>query len=109
MAFNDELAERIRERLSQHRRIKEKLLFGGIGFFLNGNMLVCVWQDSLIVRLGVAAEDEVFLEPHVRKFDVTGKPMKGWIMVEPDGVEDDEQLNNWIERALAFVKTLPEK
>ncbi|MCE9567138.1 MAG: TfoX/Sxy family protein [Planctomycetes bacterium] len=109
MAFNEELADRIRERLSRHRSIKEKLLFGGIGFFLNGNMLVCVWQESLIVRLGVGTEDKVFLEPHVRKFDVTGKPMKGWIMVGPEGVEDDDQLNNWIERALTFVRKLPGK
>ena len=72
-------------------------------------MLVCVWKDSLIVRLGVEPEDEVCLEPHIRKFDVTDKPMKGWIMVEPEGVEDDDQLNNWVERAIAFVKTLPGK
>lgn len=76
---------------------------------LHGNMLVGVWKDSLIVRLGPDAYDDALLEPNVREFDITGKPMKGWVMVEPEGVEDDEQLKDWIERAIRFVKTLPKK
>lgn len=84
-------------------------MFGGIGFLLNGNMLVGVWKDSLIVRLGVEAGDEALRETHVRPFDITGKPMRGWVMVEPDGVEDDVGLRNWIQRAIKFVEKLPSK
>jgi hypothetical protein len=68
-----------------------------------------VWKDSLIARLGPNEGDEALLEPHVRKMDITGKPMKGWIMVEPEGVEDDDQLSVWIQRAIKFVAKLPAK
>jgi hypothetical protein len=84
-------------------------MFGGIGFLLNGNMLVGVWKESLIVRLGPDSYDDVLLEPHVREFDITGKPMKGWVMVEPLGVGDDGQVKAWIQRAAKFVRTLPAK
>ena len=76
--------------------IAEKKMFGGIAFLLNGNMLVAVWQDSLIVRLGFQ-ENGSYRSRHVRPFDVTGRPMRGWIMVEPDGTESDRQLDNWID------------
>ena len=60
-------------------------MFGGVGFLLNGNMLVGVWKDSLIARLGPDEGDEALLEPHVKEFDITGRPMKGWVLVEPEG------------------------
>ena len=72
-------------------------------------MLVGVWKTSLIVRIGPDAYDDALLEPHVREFDITGRPMKGWVMVEPEGVEDEAQVKGWIERAMKFVKTLPKK
>jgi len=109
MAFSQSLADRIRCRLARRKNIEEKKMFGGIGFLLNGNMLVGVWKDSLIVRLGPERGEEALLESHVREFDITGKPMKGWVMVEPEGVEDDDQLKEWIDRATRFVKTLPAK
>lgn len=109
MAFSESLAGRIRDALARRRGIEEKKMFGGIGFLLNGNMLVGVWKDSLIVRLGPERGEEALLESHVREFDITGKPMKGWVMVEPEGVEDDDQLKEWIDRATRFVKTLPAK
>src|SRR5579862_7251731 len=107
MAFSEALAERIRHALARRKNVEEKKMFGGIGFLLNGNMLVGVWKDSLIVRLGPDVDDLALLEPHVREFDITGRPMKGWVLVEAEGVEDDDQLKGWIERALKFVKTLP--
>ena len=76
---------------------------------LNGNVLVGVWKKSLLVRLGNEQGEDALLEPHVREFDITGRPMKGWVLVEPEGVEDDEQLKNWIQQAVKFVKTLPGK
>ena len=84
-------------------------MFGGLGFLLHGNLLVCVWKDSLIVRLGPNEGEEALKEPHVKEFDITGKPMKGWVLVEPEGVEDDHHLKDWIKRAVKFVGALPAK
>ena len=109
MAFDESLAGGIRDVLANKLNIEEKKMFGGVGFLLNGNMLVGVWKDSLIVRVGPDAYEETLLEPHVKVFDITGRPMKGWIMVEPEGVEDDNQLKKWIDRANKFVETLPVK
>jgi TfoX/Sxy family transcriptional regulator of competence genes len=109
MAFSESLATRIRDTLLRRRGIEEKKMFGGVGFLLNGNMLVGVWKDSLIVRLGPDAGAAALREEQVREFDITGKPMKGWALVEPDGIESNDQLRTWIERATAFVETLPAK
>ena len=109
MAFSEELAGRIRQGLARRKGIEAKKMFGGIGFLLNGNMLVGVWQDSLIVRLGPEEGEEALKEPHVSEFDITGRAMKGWVLVGPEGVEDDAQLTDWIGRATRFVRTLPAK
>ena len=84
-------------------------MFGGIGFLLHGNLPVGGWKESLVVRLGEKEGEEVLKEPHVREFDITGRPMRNWVAVGPDGVEDGDQLKGWIEQALKFVKTLPAK
>jgi TfoX/Sxy family transcriptional regulator of competence genes len=109
MAFDETLAARIREALARKKGVEEKKMFGGIGFLLNGNLLVGVWKDSLCVRLGPEQAEEALPEPHVKNFDITGRPMKGWVLIEPEGVEDDDQLKGWIQRALKFVGALPAK
>jgi len=109
MAFSESLAARVRDMVTRQKGIAEKKMFGSLCFLLNGNLLVGVWKDSLIVRLGPEQADRALLKPHVKKFDVTGKPMKNWILVEPDGVENDEQLKNWLEAAEKFVGSLPKK
>jgi len=109
MTFDETLAARIRQRLARRKNIAEKKMFGGVGFLLNGNMLVGVWKDSLIGRLGDEQGEEALLEPHVRAFDITGKPMKGWVLVGPAGVEGDDQLSGWIRRAAKYVGKLPVK
>ena len=109
MAFSESLAERIRQRLVRRKNVEEKKMFGGIGFLLNGNMLVGVWKESLIVRLGDEQGEEALLEPHVKEFDITGRAIKGWVLVEPEGIEGDDQLAGWIQRAVKFVGTLPAK
>ncbi|MFO0806266.1 MAG: TfoX/Sxy family protein [Gemmataceae bacterium] len=109
MPFDESLAERIRESLARRRGIAEKKMFGGIGFLLNGNMLVGVWKDSLIVRLDPDEYDEALAEEHVRVFDITGRPMRGWVMVDAVGLDDDADLKGWIDRARRHVKTLPAK
>ena len=100
MAFDEDLVARIRDNLARMNHVEEKRMFGGVGFLLNGNMLVGVWKDSLIARIGPDAYDDALLESHVREFDITGRPMTGWVMVGAEGVEDDEPLKDWIEQAL---------
>ena len=109
MAYDELLAARISDVLARKKNVASKKMFGGMGFLLNGNMLVGVWKNSLIVRLGVEVAEEALREPHVRPFDITGKPMKGWALVEPIGIEDNDQLTAWIDRATKFVRTLPAK
>ena len=109
MAFSEPLAERIRHLLARRKHVEEKKMFGGVGFLLNGNMLVGVWKDSLIVRLGPDEGEEALRELHVREFNITGRSMKGWVLVAPEGIEDDEQLIGWIQRAVKFVGKLPGK
>ena len=109
MAFDEDLAARIRDRLARQRGVGEKRMFGGVGFLLDGNLLVGVWKDSLMARLGPDEAGAALREPHVRAFDITGKPMRNWVLVEPEGVEDDDQLAGWVERAMEFVRTLPKK
>ena len=109
MAFSEELAGRIRQGLARRKGIEAKKMFGGIGFLLNGNMLVGVWKDSLIVRLGPEEGGEALKEPHVSEFDITGRAMKGWVLVAPEGVEADDELSGWVQRAVKFVGKLPAK
>lgn len=109
MPYDESLAQRIRDGMARMSRISEKKMFGGIAFLLNGNMCVGVWKDSLIVRLDATEGAAALYESHVREFDITGRPMKGWIMVEPAGLEEDRSVNEWLQRAFDFVSTLPPK
>lgn len=109
MAYSESLADRIRQAFGRRRGLAEKKMFGGVGFLLNCNMCVGVWKTSLIVRLDPADAEILLQQPHVRPFDITGRPMKGWLLVEADGLETDEQLAQWMERATEFVETLPAK
>jgi hypothetical protein len=109
MAYSESLAARIRDALSRKKGVEEKKMFGGVGFLLNGNLLVGVWKASLVVRLGPDEGEEALKEPHVKEFDITGRPMRNWVLVEPAGVEDDGQSSAWIEQAARFVGALPAK
>lgn len=109
MAYSRLLAERIRRHLGGHSGIEEKKMFGGVGFLLDGNMCVGVWHDSLIARLGPDQAAAALNEPHVGELDITGRPMKGWVLIAPEGIDEDHELNRWIERAVTFVGTLPAK
>jgi hypothetical protein len=109
MAFDESLAARIHKALARKKGIEEKTLFGCFCLLLNGNVLVGVWKNSLIVRLSDEQGEDALLEPHVRPFDITGKAMKGWVVVAPDGIEEDGQLRQWIQRAVRFVGKLPAK
>ena len=109
MALDEALAERIRQELARKKGIEKKKMFGGIGFLLNGNLLIGVWKNSLCVRLGLEQAEPALSEPHAKEFDITGRPMKGWVLVAPEGVADDQKLSGWILRAVKFVGRLPEK
>jgi TfoX/Sxy family transcriptional regulator of competence genes len=109
MAFDEHLDERLSAFLAKRKGITRKKMFGSACYLLNGNLLVGIWKDSLIVRLGPDAADDALTQPNVVAFDVTGKPMKNWIMVRPAGIEDDDALAAWIELAFKFVRKLPAK
>jgi hypothetical protein len=114
MAFDETpdqtLVERVRGRLARRRNIEEKKMFGGTAFMLNGNLLVGVRRDSLLVRVGPAQTDEALRETHAKAFEIKGRgAMKGWVVVGLDGIREDNQLMGWIQRVVSFVRTLPVK
>jgi hypothetical protein len=107
MAFDEELDGRVAEIVGPWDTTRKKM-FGGTGYFLNGNMLGGVHKDFLVLRLGGEAGATVLRDPRVRPFDITGRPMQGWVMVEPGGLDDDE-LVLWLSTAKAYVGSLPPK
>jgi len=109
MAYSESLSLRVRQVLGRRRGIAEKKMFGGVGFLLHGNMCVGIWKNSLIARIDPSEYEDVLAEEYVQEFDITGRPMKGWALVEPDGLDSDTQLTEWIERSARFVATLPKK
>src|ERR1043166_7753752 len=96
MAFDETLAERIRRCLASRNGVKEKTLFGCACFLLGGNVFVGVWKASLIARVSPDAYEDALLEPHGREFNITGRPMRGWVCVGPRGL-DNGQLDDWVQ------------
>jgi hypothetical protein len=96
MAFNQEIEDRLK-------------MFGGVCHLLDGKMFSGVYKDFLILRLGEEGSKEALELPFVRPFDITGKPMKGWVMMEKEGFKSDNVLSAWLNRAKEFVKGLPSK
>src|SRR5512145_1220370 len=109
MAYDEGLAERLRDALQSHRGITEKKMFGGIAFMARGYMFVGIVGDVLMARVGPERYEEALSRPHVRVMDFTGKPMTGYVFVDPPGIDDDEELTEWVERCRRFVMTLPAK
>jgi len=109
MAYDEELADRIRARLGAEPGLSEKKMFGGIAFLINGNMACGVNQDDLIVRVDTGSQAEVMSEPGARDFDMTGRPMMGWVAVDRDGYGTDDDLVRWVERGRDYARRLPPK
>ena len=109
MAYNEKLAQRIREALAGDSAITEKTMFGGIAFLREGLMLVGVSNSALMARVGRVCYRNSLDREHVRVMDFTGKPMQGYVFVDAPGIETDDQLRFWIERCEEFVATLPPK
>jgi TfoX/Sxy family transcriptional regulator of competence genes len=109
MAYNEALAQRIRAELNRVPGSIEKKMFGGIGFLVKGNMACGVNGGDLIVRISPERYEAALTQPGVRPFDMTGRPMKGWIMVDPAGVQSPDDLKHWIEQGVHFAQSLPSK
>ena len=109
MANEEVLRERIRPILSRWRGVTERKMFGGVCFTINGNMCVGTWKGSLIVRLDKSKHDETLAEPHTKPADMNGRVMKGWALVEPAGIESEDDLTAWVDRAAEFAGSLPAK
>ena len=108
MAYNEKLAERIRSEMDGVPFI-EKKMFGGIGFLVHGNMACGVHKDNMIVRVGPDKHEKLLKKKHTRVFDITGRPMKGWLMVEPEGCKTAKQVSAWTNEGVEFALTLPAK
>lgn len=109
MAYDEGLAERVRDALSDCGDITEKRMFGGLCFMVTGHMCCGIVDDTLMARVGPQAYDECLKQPHAREMDFTGRPMKGLVFVGPGGLEEDDELTAWMDRCLAFVSSLPAK
>ncbi len=109
MAYDEGLAERIREVLAERDDIREKRMFGGIAFLLGGNMSVGIVNDVLMVRVGKDDYPAMLRQPYARAMDFTGKSLTGFVYVDPEGIDDDNDLRVWIERGVAFASALPAK
>lgn len=108
MAYNQKLADRIRSQLDGIPFV-EKKMFGGVGFLIGGNMACGVNKDDLIVRVEPERHGTLLKKPHAKPFDLTGKPMKGWLVVEAQGCKTEKQLGAWVKEGVEFASTLPPK
>jgi TfoX/Sxy family transcriptional regulator of competence genes len=110
MAYDEDLANRLREQLANEDAVTEKKMFGGLAFLLHGNMSVSAsGNGGLLVRIDPADTDACLARPHVARMEMGGRAMDGWITVAPDGLKTKRELAAWVKRSVAFVKTLPPK
>ena len=109
MAYDEELADRIREQLASRSGVTERKMFGGIAFMVAGNMACGVLGEDLIVRLGEEDGENALAEEGVRPFDFTGKPIKNIVYVSPDRTSDDDGLSEWVDAGADFAASLPPK
>jgi hypothetical protein len=109
MAYDKILADRIRAKVCRQKGFSEKEMFGGICYMLHGNVCTGVIKDEMVVRQDPSRTEEMLRHKHVRLFDFSGRPMKGWFFVHVKGVASDEDLSHWCKAAITFAKTLPPK
>ena len=109
MAYDEGLAERLREVFRGRRDVTEKKMFGGVAFMVGGHMAVGILGDALMARVGPEQYERALRMAHVREMDFTGKPMKGYVYVAPAGFDSQAELEAWVERCVTFVRTLPRR
>lgn len=109
-SYDVELLERLREHVAAEPGLSERAMFGGVALMLDGNMCVGVMKGGgLMVRLSQEEGESVLSEPHTREMDFTGRSMKGWVIVDPDGYATEASLGRWVQRGVRFCRTLPPK
>jgi len=109
MAYDEELADRVRKVLRGRKGVVERKMFGGLAIMLQGHMACGVLQGDLVVRVGPEAYKEALKSPHARVMDFTGRPMRGFVVVDADGTLSDGDLEDWIARGVTFARSLPPK
>ena len=109
MAYDEGLAQRVREGLQETPGFAEKKMFGGLCFLVHGNMACGVTGEELMVRVGPAGYGEALAQPHAREMDFTGRALKGFVFVAPEGLQDDGDLTAWVGRGRDFAASLPPK
>ncbi|HEX8856582.1 MAG TPA: TfoX/Sxy family protein [Thermoleophilaceae bacterium] len=110
MAYDEELANRIREVIASEEGITEKRMFGGLAFLIEGNMSVSAsGQGGLLLRVDPADTDELLSKPHAHPFEMRGRAMQGWLRVDADGVQTKRDLKRWVDRGIAYARSLPPK
>lgn len=110
MAYDQDLANRIRELIAGQPDVTEQRMFGGLAFLVAGNMSVSAsGQGGLMVRVDPQGTDALLAMPHTRPFEMRGREMRGWLRVDPDGVRTKRQLQPWVERGVGYARTLPPK
>jgi TfoX/Sxy family transcriptional regulator of competence genes len=109
MAYDETLAERVRDVLAAHSEVTEREMFGGIAFMLAGNMAVGIVGEDLMVRLDPEDAAKALAEPHARPMDFTGKPAKNMVFVDGEGTASDADLATWVEAGAAHALSLPPK
>ena len=110
MAYDEDLAERIRERVAGEDGLTEKRMFGGLAFLINGNMAVSAsGQGGMLLRVDPAQTEELVRAPHARRFEMRGREMDGWLRIDPNGVTTKRQLQTWVTRGVSYARSLPPK
>ncbi len=109
MAYDETVAERLREAFGSYSGVTERRMFGGLTFLLNDHMCCGVVQDKLMVRVGPDAYQEALGEPCAKEMDFTGRPLKGLVYVAPEGFESDQSLRAWVDRGTRYALSLPTK
>jgi len=109
MAYDEGLAERIRETLADAHGVSERRMFGGLAFMLHGNMFVGIVGSTLMARVGPEQSATALRRAHVREMDFTGRPMKGYVYVDESGTAEDADLSMWVDACRRHVATLPRK
>jgi len=110
MAYDEDVANRIRELIATESDLTEMRMFGGLAFLIGGHMSVGVsGQGGLMVRVDPQDTDALLDEPHARPFEMRGRAMRGWLRVDDDGVQTQEQLEPWVRRGVAYARSLPPK
>ena len=109
MAYDPGLAHRVREILGHRAGVTERKMFGGLAFLLNGHMFVGILGATLMARVGPERHRDALAVPHVREMDFTGRPMKGYVFIDPPGLAEDRDLQAWVSWCASFAATLPVK